>query len=72
MKMDERTKRPERGERYTLLCDNIGEKGDGIFHVERFVLIVPGTKPGRWYEVEVTNVRERVAFGEVLREVQHG
>ena len=41
----------------------IGEKGDGIAKIEGFVIIIPKTKEGETYKVEITKVLNNVAFG---------
>ena len=47
--------------------ENLGDQGDGITRIERgFVVIVPDTEPGEKVEIEITDVRENLAFGEVV------
>ena len=47
--------------------EDLGEQGDGITRVERgFVVIVPDTEPGEKVEIEITDVRENLAFGRVV------
>ncbi|CQR52254.1 MULTISPECIES: TRAM domain-containing protein [Haloferax] len=53
------------GDVRTVIIDTLGDQGDGIAKVERgFVIIVPGTDPGDRVEVEVTDVKQTVAFAE--------
>jgi len=53
----------------TVSIDTLGDQGDGIAKVERgFIVIVPGTKPGDRVEVEITDVKETVAFAEPVGE----
>lgn len=54
------------GEQYKLKCLGLGEKGDGIFKKDKFVIIVPGTEPSKVYEIKVTKVTQKVAFGEIV------
>lgn len=57
------------GETRTVSIDTLGDQGDGIAKVERgFIVIVPGTKPGDRVEVEITDVKETVAFAETVGE----
>ncbi|QLH82290.1 TRAM domain-containing protein [Halosimplex pelagicum] len=57
----------EEGERRTVTIDDLGDQGDGIARVERgFVVIVPDVKPEDVVEIEIENVRENVAFAEVV------
>jgi len=59
----------EEGEIRTVSIDTLGDQGDGIAKVERgFIVIVPGTKPGDRVEVEITDVKETVAFAETVGE----
>jgi predicted RNA-binding protein with TRAM domain len=57
----------EEGEHRTVTIDNVGEQGDGIARVERgYVVIVPEAKPDDTVEIEIENVRENVAFADVI------
>jgi len=68
-----RSKPPvEEGEQRTVEIEDIGEQGDGITRVERgFVLIVPDTELGERVTVAITDVRESVAFAEVVERVSY-
>jgi len=47
--------------------DYLGEEGDGIARVgPGYVVFIPDTEPGERVAVEITTVRENVAFGEVV------
>lgn len=62
-----RDRRPpvETGEVRSVTIDTLGDQGDGLARVERgFVVIVPGTQPGDRVDVEITDVRQTVAFAE--------
>jgi predicted RNA-binding protein with TRAM domain len=57
----------EEGEVRTVEIEGIGDQGDGIAKIERgFVLIVPDTQVGDEVTVEVREVRQNVAFAEVI------
>ena len=57
------------GEQRTVEIEDIVEQGDGITRVERgFVVIVPDTQQGERVTVEITDVRQNVAFAEVMAE----
>ena len=57
----------EEGETRTVEIEDLGDQGDGITRVERgFVVIVPDTEQGERVSVEVTDVRDNVAFAEVV------
>jgi len=59
----------EEGERRTVSIDTLGDQGDGIAKVERgFIVIVSETKPGDRVEVEITDVKDTVAFAEPVGE----
>jgi predicted RNA-binding protein with TRAM domain len=57
----------EEGEERTVEIEGTGDQGDGIARVERgFVVIVPETSEGERVTIEITGVRQTVAFAEVL------
>jgi len=57
----------EEGEQRDVEIEDIGEQGDGITRVERgFVVIVPDTEQGERVTIEISDVRENVAFAEVI------
>lgn len=59
----------EEGEIREVEIEDIGEQGDGIARVERgYVIIVPDTEVDETATIEITNVRENVAFGEPIDE----
>ncbi|KAB1185404.1 MULTISPECIES: TRAM domain-containing protein [Haloferax] len=65
------TRRPpvEEGDVRSVTIDTLGDQGDGIAKVERgFVIIVPDTRPGDQVEVEITDVKQTVAFAEMKGE----
>ena len=60
------------GERRTVEIEDIGDQGDGITRVERgFVVIVPETDPGERVEIEITDVRDTVAFADVVERIDY-
>ena len=62
----------EKGEQRTVEIEDIGDQGDGITRVERgFVVIVPDTKQTERVTIEITDVRENVAFAEVVERVSY-
>lgn len=55
------------GDQRTLDIEDIGDQGDGIARVERgYVIIVPKTEKGDRVTITITDVRENVAFGELI------
>jgi predicted RNA-binding protein with TRAM domain len=55
------------GDRRTVDIEDIGEQGDGIARVERgYVVVVPETEMNERVEIEITDVTDTVAFGEVV------
>ena len=62
----------EEGETRTVEIEDIGDQGDGVTRVERgFVVIVPDTDQGERVIVEITDVRETVAFATVVERVSY-
>ena len=57
----------EEGEQREVEIENLGDQGDGIAKVERgYVVIVPETDIGDRVTVEMRQVRENVAFADVV------
>jgi len=57
----------DEGDVRTVAIDTLGDQGDGIAKVERgFIVIVPGTAPGDRLDVEITDVKDTVAFARPL------
>jgi len=60
------------GDQRDVEIEDIGEQGDGITRVERgFVVIVPGATQGERVTIEITDVKENVAFAEIVRGETH-
>lgn len=55
----------EEGEIVEAKCEGQGEKGDGIFKVAGFVIIVPGTEIDSTYKIKITHIRQKLAFGKI-------
>lgn len=57
----------EEGETRTVSIDTLGDQGDGIAKVERgFIIIVSGAQPGDEVDVQITHVKDTVAFAEPI------
>ena len=62
----------EPGDRRVVEIESLGDQGDGIARVDRgFVLIVPETEPRERVEVKITDVRESLAFADVVERFNH-
>jgi predicted RNA-binding protein with TRAM domain len=62
----------EEGEHRTVDISDIGDQGDGIARVERgYVVIVPDTELNERVEIEITDVTQTVAFGEVIEREEY-
>jgi len=62
----------EQGEERTVEIEDLGDQGDGLARVERgFVVVVPDTEQGERVTIEITEVRETVAFAEVIERVSY-
>jgi len=53
------------GETVEVDIEDLGSKGDGIARKEGFVIFVPGGEVGETYDVEITSVGRKFAFGEI-------
>jgi predicted RNA-binding protein with TRAM domain len=57
----------EEGEVIDVEIEDLGEEGDGIARVgPGYVVFVPDTTVGERVSIELTSVRENVAFGDVV------
>ena len=56
----------EKGKEYTAFIESVGGKGDGIARVRGFVVFIPKVKKGDYVKFRITNVLEKVSFGEVV------
>jgi len=54
----------EEGKEYVLTIDAKGAKGDGIAHVEGFVVFVANAAVGEKTKVKITSVKRTFALGE--------
>lgn len=54
----------EEGKEYEVSIDAKGAKGDGIAHVEGFVIFVAGGNVGEKVRVRITAVKRTFAIGE--------
>ena len=62
----------EVGDQRTVDIEDIGEQGDGIARVERgYVVVVPETELNERVSIEITDVTETVAFGEVVEREEY-
>ncbi len=57
----------EEGKEYDVTIDAQGSKGDGIAHVEGFVIFIAGAKVGENVKIRVSALRRTFAIGEVVR-----
>nr|WP_321170537.1 TRAM domain-containing protein [Halobaculum sp. YSMS11] len=61
----------DRGEELVVDIESIGDQGDGIARVDRgYVIIVPDTDKGERVRINVTSVKQNVAFGEVVDRIE--
>lgn len=54
----------EEGGEYDVTIDAQGSKGDGIAHIEEFVVFVPNAKIGEKIRIKITALRRTFAIGE--------
>lgn len=60
------------GDTREVEIEDIGDQGDGITRIgQGYVVIVPGTELGERVTVELTEVRENMAFAEVVDRQTH-
>lgn len=71
---EHRSQKPpvEEGEIRDVEIDDMGDQGDGIARVERgFVIVIPDTEQGERVSIEITTVRENVAFADVVERLSY-
>jgi len=56
----------EEGKEYAVTIDAKGAKGDGIAHVDGFVVFVAGGIVGETAKVKITSVKRTFALGEKI------
>jgi len=54
----------EEGKEYEVTIDAKGAKGDGIAHIEGFVIFIPNAQVGEKIRVKITVVKRTFAIGE--------
>jgi len=54
------------GDRVEVDVEDVGREGDGIAKLEGYTVFVPDTDPGETVEIEVTDVKPRFGFGELV------
>ncbi|MCX8194750.1 MAG: TRAM domain-containing protein [Candidatus Micrarchaeota archaeon] len=54
----------EEGKEYEVIIDAKGAKGDGIAHIEGFVIFVPNAEVGEKVKIKITAVKRTFAVGE--------
>lgn len=57
----------EEGKEYDVVIDAQGSRGDGIAHVEGFVVFVPGGKVGETVRIRITALKRTFAIGQIVR-----
>ncbi|VVC01400.1 TRAM domain protein [uncultured archaeon] len=57
----------EEGHEYEVSIDAKGAKGDGIAHVEGFVIFIPNVNVGERVKVKITVVKRTFAIGEKVQ-----
>lgn len=55
----------QEGQVVTAECISKGKKGDGVFKVNGYILVVPKTEVGQSYSIRVNRVLPTVGFGEI-------
>lgn len=70
MKGEQKALPVKAGNVYKLTCEAIGEKGDGIFRKDGFVVMAPESIVGKEYLIKVKNVLSKVAFGEIVSSME--
>ena len=59
----------EEGKEYEIIIDATGRKGDGIAHLQGFVIIVPGAKIGEKLMVKVNSIKQTFCTAEIIKKI---
>ena len=54
-----------KGDTMTVAIDGVGKTGDGIAHVDGFVVFIKGAKPGSKAKIKITDVKPEFGFGKI-------
>ncbi len=56
------------GNVYTVMIQDVGNRGDGIARIGKYIIYIPGTTKGSEVRVKITTLRGTRAYGTVVRE----
>jgi len=56
----------EEGETYDLHIESVGNKGDGIAKVDKYLIFVPSTVKGEVVKAKIKKISGTLAFAEVV------
>ncbi|MCX8197251.1 MAG: TRAM domain-containing protein [Candidatus Micrarchaeota archaeon] len=56
----------EQGEEYEVLVEAKSARGDGIAHIEGFVIFIPGAPVGQKIKIKIKTVKRTFAVAEIL------
>ncbi len=56
------------GDTHDLLIQDIGDKGDGVAKIDKYIIYVPGVSKGEQVKVRIENVSGTRGFARVIRE----
>lgn len=59
----------EEGKEYEVTIDATGRKGDGIAHLQGFVIIVPGASIGEKVIVKVNSIKQTFCTAEIVKKI---
>lgn len=54
------------GDEYDVKIEDTGKEGDGVTHIEGFVVFVSGAKIGDAVKIKINSIRRNFAFAEVV------
>jgi predicted RNA-binding protein with TRAM domain len=57
----------EENKEYDVEIDASGSKGDGIAHIDGFVVFVKGAKADEKHRIRITALRRTFAVGEIVK-----
>ena len=60
----------EEGETYELRIESVGNKGDGIAKVDKFLIFIPSTVKGEVVKAKIKKISGTLAFAEVVERIK--
>lgn len=61
----------KKGQRLKVTIDSLGRRNDGVARINGFAIIIPNTKMNNKYNIIITSVHQKFAFGVIDESKTH-